>query len=124
MPSIYDKLTSAFFPQAIAQDVVSLILVSPIWLILAKHALRGSSRAYLLWSGVLTFTVYNYVIYTFSVPFGPLFFFLGCSIRIEPYALIVGECITSIIQLRDYPVLLLELIIPAEVHIELIFAWV
>ena len=71
--SIYASLTPAFWPQALAQDIASLAIVSPIWLILAALALRGSLRAYLLWLGVLIFTVYNYVIYTFSVPFGPLF---------------------------------------------------
>jgi hypothetical protein len=71
--SIYAPLKPAFFAQAIAQDVADLVLVSPAWLILAILALRGSLRAYLLWLGVLTFTVYNYVIYTLAVPFGSLF---------------------------------------------------
>jgi hypothetical protein len=62
-----------FLPQALAQDIANLTLAAPALLILAGLALRGSLRAYLLWLGVLTFTVYNYVIYTFSIPFGPLF---------------------------------------------------
>jgi hypothetical protein len=70
---IYARLTPAFYPQAIAQDIANLAVASPAILILAGLALRGSMRAYLLWLGVLTFTVYNYVIYTFSIPFGPLF---------------------------------------------------
>jgi hypothetical protein len=73
VPAIYALLKSAFFAQAVAQDVANLVLVSPAWLILAILALRGSLRAYLLWLGVLTFTVYNYVIYTLAVPFGSLF---------------------------------------------------
>lgn len=72
-PRIYASLTPVFLPQALAQDIVNLAVASPAMLILAALALRGSTRAYLLWLGVLTFTVYNYVIYTFSVPFGPLF---------------------------------------------------
>src|SRR5689334_16840436 len=72
-PHIYARLTPRFLPQAIAQDIASLAIVSPVWIILAILALRGSLHAYLLWLGVLTFTVYNYVIYTFSVPFGSLF---------------------------------------------------
>lgn len=73
VPAIYAVLKPGFYAQAIAQDVASLGLVSPAWLILAILALRGSLRGYLLWLGVLTFTVYNYVIYTLAVPFGPLF---------------------------------------------------
>jgi hypothetical protein len=88
--SIYLSLTPVFYPQAIAQDIASLLFVSPAWLILAILALRGSLRAYLLWLGVLTFTVYNYVIYTFSVPFGPLFLLWVAVLGLSLYSLIGG----------------------------------
>jgi hypothetical protein len=91
---IYSVLTPVFFPQAIAQDIASLVLVSPLWLILAALALRGSLRSYLLWLGVLFFTAYNYVIYTFSVPFGPLFPLWVVVFGLALYALIGG--ITSV----------------------------
>jgi hypothetical protein len=85
---IYAGLTPAFLPQALAQDIANLAIVSPMWLIVAVLALRGSLRAYLLWLGVLTFTVYNYVIYTFSVPFGALFLL---------WVAVFGMCIYSLI---------------------------
>jgi hypothetical protein len=90
VPSIYAGLTPAFLPQALAQDIANLVVVSPAWLILAALALRGSLRAYLLWLGVLTFTVYNYVIYTFSIPFGPLFLLWVAVLGLSLYALIGG----------------------------------
>src|SRR6266545_3914645 len=86
--SIYASLTPVFFPQALAQDIANLVVVAPAWLILAALALRGSLRAYLSWLGVLTFTVYNYVIYTFSVPFGSLFLL---------WVAVFGMCIYSLI---------------------------
>ncbi|HEY3312275.1 MAG TPA: hypothetical protein VGK00_11605 [Anaerolineales bacterium] len=88
--NIYSVLTPAFLPQALAQDIVDLALVAPVWLILAALALRGSLRAYLLWLGVLTFTVYNYVIYTFSVPFGPLFLLWVAVFGLSLFSLIGG----------------------------------
>ena len=88
--SIYARLTPAFLPQALAQDIASLAVVAPAWLILAVLALRGSLRAYLLWLGVLAFTVYNYVIYTFSVPFGPLFLLWVTVFGLSLYSLIGG----------------------------------
>jgi len=94
VPSIYARLTPVFFPQAIAQDVASLVFVSPAWLILVVLALRGSVRAYLLWLGVSTFTVYNYVIYTFSVPFGSLFLLWVAVFGLSLFALFGG--VTSI----------------------------
>ena len=90
VPSIYASLTPAFLPQALAQDIANLAVVSPAWLIVAALALRGSLRAYLLWLGVLTFTVYNYVIYTFSIPFGPLFLLWVAVLGLSLYALIGG----------------------------------
>jgi hypothetical protein len=87
---IYADLTPAFLPQALAQDIASLAIVTPLWLVVAVLALRGSLRAYLLWLGVLTFTVYNYVIYAFSVPFGPLFLLWVAVLGLSIYALIGG----------------------------------
>ena len=87
---IYAGLTPAFLPQALAQDIANLAVVSPLWLILAALALRKSLRAYLLWLGVLAFTVYNYVIYTFSVPFGGLFLLWVAVFGMSLYSLIGG----------------------------------
>jgi hypothetical protein len=87
---IYAGLTPVFLPQALAQDIANLAIASPAILILAVLALRGSPRAYLLWLGVLTFTVYNYVIYTFSIPFGPLFLLWVAVLGMCLYALIGG----------------------------------
>ena len=88
--SIYLSLTPAFLPQAIAQDIANLTIVAPCWLILSYLALRGSWRAYLVWLGVLTFTIYNYFIYTFSVPFGSLFLLWVAVLGLSLYALIGG----------------------------------
>lgn len=88
--SIYAELTPAFLPQALAQDIANLALVAPVWLVAAALALRGSLHAYLLWLGVLAFTVYNYVIYTFSIPFGPLLPLWVAVWGISLYALIGG----------------------------------
>jgi len=87
---IYSGLTPVFLPQALAQDIVNLALASPAMLVLAVLALRGSLRSYLLWLGVLVFTVYNYVIYTFSIPFGPLFLVWVAVLGMCLFALIGG----------------------------------
>jgi hypothetical protein len=87
---IYAGLTPAFLPQAIAQDIANLAVAAPAMIILAALALRGSLRAYLLWLGVLAFTVYNYVIYTFSILFGPLFLLWVAVLGLCLYALIGG----------------------------------
>lgn len=95
VPSIYAGLTATFLPQAIAQDVANLAIASPALLITAALALRGSPRAYLLWLGALTFTVYNYVIYTFSIPFGPLFLLWVAVLGMCLHALIGGVALAD-----------------------------
>ena len=87
---LYDELMPAFLPQALAQDLVNLLVVSPAMIILAVLALRGSSRAYLLWLGTLLFTAYNYVIYSVGIPFGPLFLLWVGVLGMSIFALLGG----------------------------------
>ncbi len=89
-PVLYAELTPAFLPQAYAQDVANLALISPMMLVCAGLALRGSERAYLVWLGTVSFTVYNYVIYTVAVPFGPLFLLWVAVLGLSTYALLGG----------------------------------
>ncbi|MBG6058078.1 hypothetical protein RCH16_001686 [Cryobacterium sp. MP_M5] len=91
----YANLTPAFLPQALAQDVANLALAAPALLVCALLALRGSLRARLVWLGVLAFTVYNYVIYTFSIPFGPLFPLWVAVLGLSLFSLIGGVASTD-----------------------------
>jgi hypothetical protein len=87
---IYAGLTPAFLPQAIAQDVGNLCVAAPALVLCAVLARRGSARALMVWLGVLAFTIYNYVIYTFSIPFGPLFPLWAAVLGLSLYAFIGG----------------------------------
>ncbi|TFC82430.1 hypothetical protein [Cryobacterium sp. TMT3-29-2] len=91
---LYDSLTPAFLFQALAQDIVNAVVVAPLVVICAVLALRGSYRAGLLCLGAVAFTVYSYVIYTFSIPFGPLFPLWIVVFGLSLFALIAG--LTSI----------------------------
>ncbi len=84
---IYETLTPAFLAQAIAQDIANLV-ISPLLVACAILALRGSLRAYLVWLGVVAFTVYSYVIYAFSIPFGQLF---------PAWVTVLGMCVFALI---------------------------
>jgi hypothetical protein len=87
---LYDELTPAFLSQALAQDLVNVLFVSPAIVVLAALALRGSARAYLLWLGALLFTAYNYVIYVVGIPFGPLFLLWVAVLGLALFALLGG----------------------------------
>ena len=87
---IYGGLTPAFLPQALAQDIANLLIATPALVISAILALRGSIRALMVWLGVLAFTVYNYVIYVFSIPFGALYPVWAAVLGLSLFALIGG----------------------------------
>ena len=90
---VYDQLTTAFLSQALAQDLVNLFVVSPLIVVLALLALRGSVRAYPLWLGTLLFTAYNYVIYTVAIPFGTLFLAWVAVLGMTLFALLGGASV-------------------------------
>lgn len=71
--AVYGREQEALFQAGIAQDLANLFLVAPLLLVMSVRAFRGSLRAWLCCLGLLGFTVYNYVIYTFSIHLGPLF---------------------------------------------------
>ena len=63
LPSTYAAEAPAWAAQAVGQDLVNLFLVFPLLVLLGGRARRGSVSAYLLWLGLLGYTVYSYVLY-------------------------------------------------------------
>jgi hypothetical protein len=87
---VYGDSYRSLTQQALAQDLVNLTVVVPVLIVAAVAVWRGSMRAWPVWLGALTFTVYNYVIYTMSVHFGPLFLCWVAVLGLALYALIGG----------------------------------
>lgn len=86
----YGAETDSLVDQAIAQDLVNLCFVAPVMAFLAWRGLRNSLASYLVWLGFLTFTVYNYAIYSFSIQFGPLFLLWVAVLGMATFSLIGG----------------------------------
>ncbi len=86
----YGAETETFIDQAIAQDIVNLAIVLPLMAFFTWRALRGSTASFLVWLGFLTFTVYNYFIYTFSIHFGALFLLWVAVLGTSIFALVGG----------------------------------
>ncbi|PZS35765.1 MAG: hypothetical protein DLM58_03135 [Pseudonocardiales bacterium] len=85
---IYDKETVVLSDASIAQDIVTLLVVAPVLALSALRARRGSMAALLCLPGILAFTTYNYVIYAFSIRFGPLFLVWVAVLGLSIFALI------------------------------------
>jgi hypothetical protein len=86
--------------QAVGQDLVTLVVGLPVLVVSAILAVRGSSRAHLVWLGVLVYLVYTYAMYALAIQFNPLFLvyvaLLGCSL----YALIGGLATTDFAEIK------------------------
>lgn len=87
---IYGKETVALSDAATAQDIVTLLVVVPLLAFLSLRARGGSLPAFLCLPGVLAFTTYNYLIFAFSIHFGPLFLVWVAALGLSIFALIGG----------------------------------
>ncbi len=96
----YGAESTVMVPQAIAQDIVNLAVVVPALVATAILALRGSLVARLLLAGLLAFTVYNYVIYTFAIHIGPLFLLWVAVLGLSLYALIATVRTLDLLEVR------------------------
>lgn len=70
---LYRYETLSFYAQAIAQDVITLIVAVPLLLISLLHARRGSMRARVVLAGLLAYFLYTYASYAFLSAFNELY---------------------------------------------------
>lgn len=84
---VYAGDTTVLADTATAQDLAGLA-IAPALVWLAHLARRGHLRAWLVLVGVLSFTVYNYAIYAFSLSFGPLFLVWVATWGLSVFALV------------------------------------
>lgn len=87
LPSVYAKETRLWAVQGAGQDAVNLVVVVPLLLACAWLARRGSTRAALVWYGLLAYLIYSYVLYAFCVHFNELFLVYVGALGSSAYAL-------------------------------------
>ncbi|MCK4559888.1 MAG: hypothetical protein KAV45_08905 [Calditrichia bacterium] len=86
IPDTYAKETANWAAQAVAQDIIDLFLIIPFLLITSWLAFKKSRIALLLWSGVLIYLIYTFVIYCFAVHFNQLFIVYCLVLGLSFYA--------------------------------------
>jgi hypothetical protein len=83
LPDVYAKETPTWAAQGIGQDIVNLLIIAPALIACSYSIARGSTRAWLVWLGLLLYVIYSYVVYAFFVHFNRLFLVyvsvLGCA---------------------------------------------
>lgn len=85
----YARETPSWALQGIAQDIVNLVAVVVLFLA-AYFVNKGSIKAFLVWSGVLLYLLYAYVIYAFDIHFNSLFLVYVAILGLSFYALVGG----------------------------------
>jgi hypothetical protein len=73
IPDTYAKETANWTARAVGQDMIDLFLIIPFLTITSWLAFKKSRIALLLWSGVLIYLIYTFVLYCFAVHFNQLF---------------------------------------------------
>lgn len=71
-------------------DLVSLTIAVPLLVCSMFLTTKGSSRASLVWFGVLTFTLYNYAFYLFAAAFNWFFWIYVALVSLSIFALVFG----------------------------------
>jgi len=87
LTSTYARETPSWAVQGIGQDIVNLIAALAL-VITAYLVNKGSVKAFLVWSGVLLYLIYAYVIYAFDVHFNRLFLVYVAILGLSFYALV------------------------------------
>ena len=86
IPDTYARETANWAAQAVAQDIIDLFLIIPFLLITSWLAFKKSRIALLLWSGVLIYLIYTFVLYCFAVHFNQLFIVYCLVLGLSFYA--------------------------------------
>jgi hypothetical protein len=71
-------------------DLVTLLVATPLLMVALAGAWRGSKRATLVWLGLLAYVVYNYAFYLFGAAFNSLFLLYVALFTLSGAALIFG----------------------------------
>ena len=87
LTSTYAGETASWAVQGIGQDIVNLVAALAL-LITASLVNKGSVKAFLVWSGVLLYLIYAYVIYAFDIHFNRLFLVYVAILGLSFYALV------------------------------------
>lgn len=71
-------------------DLVTLIVAAPLFVGALIRARHGSRRAFLVWMGMLAYTLYNYAFYLFGAAFNGLFLVYAALYTLSGFALVFG----------------------------------
>ncbi|MBS1976783.1 MAG: hypothetical protein JST46_05405 [Bacteroidetes bacterium] len=84
-PELYTLEKPSWYLQSVGQDLVDLLLVTPVLGIASLYGSKGSATAKKIWAGTMLYLVYTFVIYCFDVHFNRLFLLYCALLGISVY---------------------------------------
>jgi hypothetical protein len=78
------RVTAGWF----GNDLVTLLVATPLLVVSLIRSYRGSPRAQLVWIGMLDYAVYNYAYYLFGAAFNSLFLVYVVLVALSMFSLI------------------------------------
>ena len=69
----YSRETPNWQIQSWGQDLINLILVTPVLMLSAAFAFNKSKTGFIIWSGINIYLLYTFIIYGFDIHFNSLF---------------------------------------------------
>jgi len=85
--STYSRETINWSVQAVVQDGIDLFLIIPLLIITSILSYRQNRIAILIWSGILFYITYTFIIYSFAVHFNFLFWLYCLTLGLSFYLL-------------------------------------
>lgn len=86
-PSFY-RDTPWVVPQARGQDLITLVVVEPLLILAMLAARRGGGALWqLVWAGALGYTLYTYLLYSYTSVFNSLFLAYVALVSLSAFAL-------------------------------------
>ncbi len=87
-PSIYAQEHPSWAAQGMGQDVATVAVVLPVFVVVLFLVRKGSIGAVLVWLGLLIYTAYSYALYAFFMHMGWLFLVYVALLGLSFYSII------------------------------------
>jgi hypothetical protein len=94
IPTLYHD-PAVLVPQERGQDLVTLLVGTPLLVAALIVARRGSARGHLLWLGAVGYLAYTYTTYAFGAHFNALFLVYLALMGLSIYVLVLGLAATN-----------------------------
>jgi len=89
VPTTYERDSTSMAVQGIGQDMVNLFIVVPLLIVFLIMIQKLGKKSYYIFTGILFYILYSFIIYSFGVHFNRLFLFYCLTLGSALYVFIL-----------------------------------